>query len=409
MRLSALTFHRQFSRFDEKVRLNSDGQPFTSFQEGLPADWEEYKEEVRSEALRRLSFGKWKPADVGKGQILDKVIEAIEIQEPGPYLRNNLVDWQNRFGHKKRSHRAILDARADRSVGRSFEQWFFDFFKGGSTDGEAFEGFRKLVGNRYDLIAYMFFLKDWKRFMPIAPTTFDEALRLLGIDLITARHCSWQNYSRYNEGLLAVQQALREEGVTDARLIDAHSFCWMLVRLELPAAPPEVTPLPEMLSGLQLITPELQPTSEDTEFDVVDEEQFAQRDAERRRLGRLAQDIALRSERRRLHEAGHPNAEDAVQAVWDQPGRGYDIKSCELDGTPRHIEVKAARQSGARLSFFLTQNEWKQSRSLPNYRFYLVLNAQSSNPAVLVIDSAEVLPECLTAVNYLASLSARNS
>ena len=137
---------------------------------------------------------------------------------------------------------------------------------------------------------------------------------------------------------------------------------------------------------------------------MLDENHFAQRDIERRRLGRLAQDIALKSERRRLREAGHPNPEDAVQAVWDQPGRGYDILSCELDGTPRHIEVKAARLSGARLSFFLTQNEWKQSRSLPNYCFYLVLNAQSTNPAVKVIDGTEVTPECLVAVNYSASL-----
>lgn len=92
MRLSALTFHRQFSRFDEKVRLNSNGQPFTSFQEGLPAEWEDYKEEVRKEALRRLSVDKWKQADVGKGRILDKVIAAIEIQETAPYLRADNFD-----------------------------------------------------------------------------------------------------------------------------------------------------------------------------------------------------------------------------------------------------------------------------------------------------------------------------
>lgn len=352
MRLSALTFHRQFSRFDENVRLIS-GEPFTSFRDGLPARWEDYKPQVRKEALRRMSVDKWKQADVGKGRILDKVIGAIEIQETAPNLRNNLVAWQNRYGHKNRSHRAILDAKADNTLGRTFEQWFFDFFKDSSTDEEAFESFRKLVGNRYDLIAYMFFLKDWKRFMPIAPTTFDEALRLLGIDLVTAHHCSWQNYSSYNEGLLAVQQALRDlEGVADVRLIDAHSFCWMLVRLELPESPPEVIPVPEVLTGLQSITPKIQPTDNDEEFDVLDENYFAQRDIERRRLGRLAQDIALKSERRRLREAGHPNPEDAVQAVWDQPGRGYDILSCELDGTSRHIEVRlhVYRAQGCRSS-----------------------------------------------------------
>ena len=235
-----------------------------------------------------------------------------------------------------------------------------------------------------------------------------KAFRLLGIDLVTAHNCSWENYSRSNEGLLAVQQALHEEGATDARLIDAHSFCWMLVRLELPAALPEAIPLPEELSGLQSITSDPQPPGEDRAFDVLNADYFAQRDVERRRLGRLAQEIALKSERRRLSEAGHPNPDDAVQAVWDQPGRGYDIQSCELDGSPRHIEVKAARQSGTRFSFFLTQNEWEQSRLLPNYRFYLVLNAESSSPAVRDIDSSEVREECITPVNYFASFRVSN-
>ena len=77
--------------------------------------------------------------------------------------------------------------------------------------------------------------------MPIAPTTFDKAFQLLGLELITTHHCSWDNYARYNETLLSVQCALREvAGVADARLIDAHSLCWMLVRMKLPTAPPSV-------------------------------------------------------------------------------------------------------------------------------------------------------------------------
>ncbi len=63
--------------------------------------------------------------------------------------------------------------------------------------------------------------------MPIAPATFDKAFRLFNFDVVTSGRCSWSNYTRYNEGLLAVKQALREtQGVRDARLVDAHSFCW---------------------------------------------------------------------------------------------------------------------------------------------------------------------------------------
>lgn len=410
MSLSALTFQAQFSRFEKQVRQNSGGDSFTSFLDGLPAEWEDYKQDVRVEALRRLNLPAWKKAEVGKGRILKRVIEAIEIYDPKRDLRNNLVAWQNRYGHKAKSHRALLDARADAGARRDFEQWAFDFFHDRSAQDQAFERFRQLAGDRYDLVAYLFFLKDWTHFMPIAPTTFDAAFQLLGLDLVTAKHCSWDNYSSYNQALLAVQHALRDiAGVTNARLIDAHSFCWMLVRMKLPAADsPVVIPTPKIISGLQAIPLTTKSSSNESDaetgFGKMDEQQFVQRDAERRRLGRLAQDIAIQSECKRLREAGHPNPEQVVCPVWDEPGRGYDILSCEIDGTPRHIEVKAARQTGNDLSFFLTQNEWSKSRTKPNYCFYLVLKVESKKPEVLIIESGEVSQDCLAPVNYLASI-----
>lgn len=408
MPLSALTFHRQFVRFDKQIQALSDGERFVSFAEGLPARWEDYKSEVRSEAIRRLKFKAWSRAEIGKGKILNRVIAAIEINEPEPSrLRNNLVNWPNRFGHQARSHRALLDAQASASNRRRFEQWFYDFFLGRSQDEAAFDGFVDLVGDgRYDLVAYLFFLRDSSRFMPIAPTTFDKAFELLGINLVTSHHRSWANYVEYNAALAEVQRALRDVAqVRDARLIDAHSFCWMLVRQELPDAQPEIViPLPTTVPTATATSGKGAPEDEDQQFAEMDEQEFLARDAERRRLGKLAQDIALRSERRRLHKAGHPDPDGAVKAVWNEPGRGFDILSCELDGTPRRIEVKAARRAGQTLSFFVTRNEWKKSRSLSNYFFYLVLRASSARPIVLALASQQVPEESLAATNYLASL-----
>jgi hypothetical protein len=78
----------------------------------------------------------------------------------------------------------------------------------------------------------LFFLKDWDRFVPISPKTFDRAFELLGIDLTTSKHCSWQNYTQFNDAIRSIQDALKDvTGLGEIRMIDAHSFCWMLVRL----------------------------------------------------------------------------------------------------------------------------------------------------------------------------------
>ena len=406
MRVSPLVFDREFSRFKTQIRESSEGQEFTSFQEGLASDWESYKERVRKEAIRRLQLPRWKKGDVGTGKILKRVIDAIEINEHPTLLRNNLVAWPNRYGHASRAHSALLDAQNDPMSRRKFEQWFLDFAKDALPEEETFESFRELAGNRYDLIAYLFFLKDWTRFMPIATTTFDTAFRFLEIDLVTKQRCSWDNYQQYNDALRAVQRRLLDVGdVRNARLIDAHSFCWILVRLEV--VPPRVVtiPLPELITDAGPAARKEKTTSGGTEFNELDDDWFSLRDANRRRIGKLAQEIALLSERARLRGNKHANAEAAVQAVWTQPGRGYDILSQEFDQTPRHIEVKAARRSVGKISFFVSANEWNTAQTLPNYWFYLVFDAESERPIVQMLRGSQVSKSCITPSNYFAAMA----
>lgn len=406
MQLTPLVFNRQFSRFDKQIRSESGG-PFKSFKEGLPARWEGYKEDLRKEALYRLDVRSWKRSELGKGRILARVIDAIEINDARRRIKNNLVDWPNRYGYKYLSHRALLDAKSNRTMRYAFERWFFAFFKTSKSEEKAFAEFRELAGNRYDLVAYLFFLKDWNRFMPIAPNTFDKAFRLFGSDLVTSGRCSWANYARFNENLLQVQRALRHfRGIRDARLIDAHSFCWMLIRLKLPAATQDtVISLPVMIKSLKgMAIPESE-IDEDGEFTSVDEEDFLKRHARNNQIGKLAQDIALQAERKRLARLGILSAK-AVKPVWDQPARGFDILSREENGTERLIEVKAARRAGERLSFCLTDYEWRVSQRRRNYHFYLVLNASTVRPTVLMIEASRLRQQYLKPTNYVTSFGA---
>lgn len=400
--LTALAFHEQFLRYQQKVESNS-GQPFVSFQIGLPAAWEDYKERLRAEALAILQPHRWRRKDCTKPGILESLITAIEINEPRRKLRNNFVRWENRWGHKSRSHRALLDARKDPKTRAAIQHWAFDFFHENAPAPEAFQRLRSLVGNRYDLLAYLFFLKDSSRFMPIAPTTFDKAFSTLGIALTTSSQCSRENYSRYNAVLGEIKECLASAGIQDPRLVDAHSFSWMLVRLDPEGSVRQtVIPIPEHFAG-PLAPATLAPGSAN-DAGAFEDEDFARLEQQRRALGQLAQEVALKSEIKRLKSLGHLNPENAVAPVWNQPARGYDILSQEPDGSPRHIEVKAARFTGGRLSFFLSANEWRKSRELPNYYFYMVLQARSLAPQVRILRADQLTESCISPINYLAGI-----
>jgi hypothetical protein len=195
--------------------------------------WEGYKPRLRDYALRILDVNGWSENSIGSGAILQHTIDAIEIQDSRTNLTNNLVFWQNRFGHANRDHRVLLEAVTSPNLRRDLEQLLFGLYRNQADEGATFDHLSELTGAKYPLLAYLYFLKDMDRFMPIQPTTFDRAFRSLGIQLVTLRNCSWENYQRYITALSEVRKALTTiSGLSEARLIDGHSFCWMLKKLE---------------------------------------------------------------------------------------------------------------------------------------------------------------------------------
>jgi hypothetical protein len=228
-------FLEAFSRFQGLINARS-GHPFTSLDEGLAAVWEGYKPRVREYALSLLRPDEWSESEVGSGAILNRMIEAIEIQDSRSNLNNNLVFWQNRYGHANRDHRVLLEAASNSKLCREIEGLLFGLFRSGADEATTFDRLSDLTDGKYPLLAYMFFLKDMDRFMPIQPTGFDRAFRALGIDFSTLRKCGWENYSTYNETLAALLPLIEAStGSKDVRLVDAHSFCWIfstLLKLE---------------------------------------------------------------------------------------------------------------------------------------------------------------------------------
>ena len=238
-RIDSGAFRAGFARFQKLITAKS-GRPFSSFSDGLIHDWESYKPRLRDHALGLLRAGDWSEASIGSGAILNCVVEAIEIQDSRTNVTNNLVFWQNRFGHANRDHRALLEATSNPKLRRELEALLFNFFRSDADEGGTFNRLSELSGSKYPLLAYLYFLKDMDRFMPIQPTGFDRGFQALGSDFSTLRRCSWDNYSFYNETLDALRPLIEAAAVLkNVRLVDAHSFCWLfstLLKLEAEGA-----------------------------------------------------------------------------------------------------------------------------------------------------------------------------
>lgn len=228
--LETIDFTASFQRFQSL--LTAFDAPFTRFDEGLIAAWESYKPRVRAEALTRLGADSWTQDQVGSGTIVAKVIDAIEIQATRGDLNNNMVYWQNRFGHANRDHRALIEAATTGTGLQTLERLLFQLYCTDRDEGALFDELSEATGAKYPLMAYLFFLKDMDRFMPIQPTGFDRVFVEIGLDFRTLRNCTWENYGQFNGILNALRKPIADLANLDhVRLIDAHSLLWLFSTL----------------------------------------------------------------------------------------------------------------------------------------------------------------------------------
>ena len=214
-------FEKQFEAFQKFVEEQSN-IPFVSFASNPFTDEQEgYKYEIYRAARDKLAFQAWKKSDIGSGDIIAATIESIEIKN------NNLVQWQSRYGDEKRPHHPLYEAQKSPEKTKIIEQCLFRFYR--KTDVEnSFDELVGIFGKKYALIAYLYFVKDNSKYLPIAPSYLDRAFELLGANFKTSKQCSWGNYSQYIDLIREIKRMLSEVLSSDVSMLDAHSFAWML-------------------------------------------------------------------------------------------------------------------------------------------------------------------------------------
>ena len=311
-----------------------------------------------------------------------------------------MVEWEPRRGPQNVSHAKLLAAADIPEAREQLEGLLHRLYVEEDDPGELFVALKDVLGGRYDVLSYFFFLRDWTTFMPVRSSIFPDAFERLGIPHAMSMKCSWENYQGFLSRLVEVQRHLDAQGIPGGvTLLDAHSFCWMLAKL--PA--PKLRALPA--ATIINFTPQAgdPPLRNQTgngfslaELDLVLEKQ--------RRIGGDAQDVVLRAERKRLQAAGRSDLAAKTKDVSDNTSLGYDIASFFEDGRAKYIEVKAAALRGDDVRFFLSRNEWEKSRELDGYVFALVTGLGGSEPVILEFNGSSLPPDSLHPEQFEARL-----
>ena len=102
---------------------------------------------------------------------------------------------------------------------------------------------------------------------------------------------------------------------------------------------------------------------------------YEQIDRTNRKIGKLGEKLVFEYEKKRLIDEGAAELSEKIEhtSVIVGDGPGYDIKSFNVDGSFRYIEVKTTG-GGINTGFFMSRSEVLKSREIKNYYLYRVYN-----------------------------------
>lgn len=131
----------------------------------------------------------------------------------------------------------------------------------------------------------------------------------------------------------------------------------------------------------------------------------AERDARNRSLGKLGEEMVFLHEQHRLQAHGQLDLARKVEWTSDVhgDGAGYDIRSFDMDGSDRLIEVKTTN-GPAKTPFFLSENERAFSADRPDAFRLLRVYSFVEKPSAFELRSPLSDRLALSATNFRATL-----
>lgn len=188
-----------------------------SFRSGFIDREEGYKHRIISRAKAILQAFAWEePQIIGSGKIITLALHLLGIQPCDDGKIQNLVDYRDRDIFLKMSVKKQKEA----------EKLLYILYTS-DRDADVFKGLTQVLGCKYALISYFFFLKDSSKYQVVRPENFAERFSLIDAPVTCVMKCSWENYETYNSVLKEAQSFLGDCLNEEITLTDAHSFIWM--------------------------------------------------------------------------------------------------------------------------------------------------------------------------------------
>lgn len=210
---------KHMSQFKKHVERHSSGQPFLSFEgNDFLFEQEEYKTQIYREVKHMFNSAKIQKSDIGSGKITELLCQAIKKS-------GNLIYHINALKFLDVIDEFIADKTKLENIESLFYYLYFD--PNYHSEQELFNHLRDIFGGKYDVLAYLFYIKDYTRFLPMRSLKFDERFEKLNINFKTAYNCSWENYKQFISIILEIRLYLEEYLGFPIRPIDSHSFVWL--------------------------------------------------------------------------------------------------------------------------------------------------------------------------------------
>lgn len=211
------------------VTVERQGNAEVSFVSGFWEKEEGYKREIVKNAQAKLSLDEWD--ELSDEGIIAKVYGAIYDVVGDDNKQQNLVSKENAVNVLrafKENGRTKSKTRMSEAVAlfRTLYQEK-DFAETIVFDGIARMLTEAGVYDAMSVTAYLFFIKNPRKYITVRKNGYRERLPKLDISTDCVKTCSWGNY-HFLLSQVEVIKGYLAEYFADVELIDAQSFLWMM-------------------------------------------------------------------------------------------------------------------------------------------------------------------------------------